>query len=361
MQYWTRDEIMAGAELPQILQELVGCAVEAFEERDRLYPRFLRAGANNPENEEHLYELEIELTSGMILPAYCGNAYLEEIGWDDNDVETLLETVMEGVNACLPRCKQLGDVLHEARMRTRRFIAAQNQPGPPMRLVDVTLAPYDSWRGRTDPALLIHLESLGEGLTPARFEIPVEDAENLESELESWQGDFRRRFVALRDVLGHGASGRVSQLALNAIAHHGDVVETLRRFTSESLFWLPDSTAIHFHGGCVIAGNGNLEKAFQWRRDGFRVAEETIAPISLSAAVGKPVTDVIQHPFFSSDMIVTAVETTVLNDCTFLSIGLDIPIRLFCASSGRIWDECIEEGPSDFTSDKVIAFRRRGG
>lgn len=363
MRYWTRAEIDAGAALPEDLEELVASVSDEVEDGGRQFPRLSRAGIRDEgdDHKEFLYELELELTPGLILPVYCG--YLDPIEEDliDDDIDFHVATVMEGLPICLAQRDRLADLVHDARMRSRRFVGAQNAAGFPTRLIDVTLAPYDAWRGEVEPALLVHLEDLGPELIPMPWEISIERTELLEQELAWWRDQFSSRSDARTELLALGASGRVSQLALNAITHHGDAVGSLRRFATESRFWLPDNTALLIHDGRVVAGNGNSSSMFQWNRNGFTVASRYIGPDLLGSAVGRPVTDLVEHPFLSPDMTVTSASNAFVDGVPILTVGLHMPYRLFCSTSGRVWDEAVEEAQEPEASGRVVAFRRREG
>lgn len=363
MLYWTRDEIMAGAELPDELEELVGAVAECIRDGGKPFPRIARVGAREERDElkEFVYEIDVELAPGLILPSYCGHVELIEMGFDVHHVEAFLDTVMEGIPICLAEPTRLSDLAHDLRMRARRAVAAQNAAGLSTRLIDVTLAPYDHWRGQAEPVFLLHLEGLGPGLVPTRWDLSIENVDELDEDLDRWRAHFAKRSNARTELLSLGASGRISQLALNAIAHHGDVAGSLQRFASETRFWLPDKTALLFQDGSVAAANGDLSGNFQWNTDGFAVSGEFISAGILAAAVGGPVTDLMDHPFLSADMVVTAATNVSVNGEPVLKIVLDMPKRLFCTASGRVWDEPVAKAPADpMSSDRVVAFRRPG-
>lgn len=103
------------------------------------------------------------------------------------------------------------------------------------------------------------------------------------------------------------------------------------------------------------AGDGTGEASFQWHRDGVSVRAPRVATRDLVTAVGRPATELLDHPFLSRNIAV--LEAAYSHDDEgerWLSVKLDMPRRLFCSVTGRVWD--VE---ADLPDGHVVPFARR--
>lgn len=288
----------------------------------------------------------------------CGLLENVREGWDHpRGVDDIIEWTMEGVEASMPILPLLSDTLHGVRLAARRIISGWWRNGIQARLLDVRLAPYDCWRGSKDPVLDVLVEGLDDLLNTSVQEFRLENEGGLEPELDEVFACLAGRQMARAELANVGASGTIDQLALNAIAHFGNVASTLRRFATERLFWLSDSTALLARDGAVTAGNGTANPAMHigWRRitvDGSQIPESILV-----ASIGRPITDLVDHYLLSPDMIVSDARSS--NDGQG-SVTFDLVLRdwLFCSVSGRAWLREPEAVPEALPNN-VVALRAR--
>ena len=340
MRHWSGQSALADEGVPGPVRDATTALNAAFAliARDS-HPRLLSIGAYvNGDDEIHQHEVLVELAPGVTLPVECGlvESVLEYVDAPCT-AEDVVEWTMEGVEACMPMLDVLSDALHEVRVRARRVIGSWTRDGIQSRLVEARLAPYDAWRGSADPAITLLVEGLNERLQPATGEIQLGNASMLEDGLHEFRNELALQLAVRAELASHGASGTIDQLALNAIAHHGDVAATLRRFGAEWRFWLPDATALIIRDGEVIAGSGDVNPGLHLGRGTVTVTGVQVPETALVAATGRPATDIIDHPFLSTDMTVVEASSSMVDRTPAVTFRLDVPRWYFCAATGRIW------------------------
>jgi hypothetical protein len=271
--------------------------------------------------------------------------------------DIFLGMVYDTFSGCLPRIDELAESSHRARIMARKIFASWQKAGVPTRLIDVQLADYDNWLSEA-PNIAIVFETLDGRLEPVEETAFIGKMAAMERHLTHEMEALKHRHDR-RAALGLlGASGSISRIALNAIEHFGDVDATLRRFATEWRFWLPDDTALIMEDGSVTAGNGTGNALVQWFSDKVTFSRTELPQDRLMNGIGRPVTDLIDHEFLSSDMIVLDASRVVLKDgFPALSLTLDVPELLFCSASGRVWSPEVERpGQGD---DVIVPFKRK--
>lgn len=361
MKYWTARKIAKGANVPGKVSRIAHVLEASFAKHGDDAPTLLRIGRQDDENRDcHRWEVDVELTPGVVLPIEYGLVESMNEEWDDlaTDEEGVVGYVIRGVEACMPMLGRLSTALHDIRVTARAAVAAWSEHGLTSRVADVHLAPYEHWQGNDKPEFRVSIDSLDDRLEPTVETIETWTEQGLPALLEEVRAGFAYRKAARDRLAGLGATGDISQLALNAIGEFGDTAAALRRFQSEWRFWLPDDTAIVMTNGEVNAGNGSsdLDAAVQWQRNGVSIAEHLVPDRDLAVAVGRPVTDLIEHDYLSSDMKVLKTSWTA-NDLgrRWLFVELAMPRRLFCSVSGRVWDPA-ETAPE---GGNVVPFAKR--
>lgn len=301
--------------------------------------------AEDPDEDCSSFEIEVRIAPGIILPTHYGSTEFPDDPIADEDV---ISAVVEGVRAMGLRVEELGDLLHEARIRTRIKLAEWHAAGTSVRFIDVHLAPYNYWNGSAVPELQIIVERLGDGLEPKIDRIDVCDPAELEAVLDGilplYQGDHDAR----RRMMRNGASGMIDQLAVNVMTSFGDTAGYIRLLRRKPRFWLPDETCIMAIRGHVGAGTGDPQAHVQFSHDTISVRRTFMPKTLLNAAVGRPVSELYEHEFLSSDMLVQEANCEYEDGEFTLVVRFTQKTHLFCFETGRIW--AVAEDP---TSDDV--------
>lgn len=357
MKYWNRKKIV-NRSAPKSITRVGLQLVAAIETGDAEWPKLLRMGRHDSNDDLHRYEVEVELAPGLVLPMEYGLTEELDADLDDpsDDEAGVLDWTLEGVEACMSNLEYLADEVHEARKRARATVSTWRDQGLPARVIDVHLAPYDYWRGSTQPLTRVLLETLDRNLQPAMKKLDGQAELNTDSMFVDARQDLFRRTEQRDALMRQGATGTINQLALNAIGQVGDVAGTLRRFRSEWWFRLADDTRIRMEDGMVDAANYSEENRFSWHREGFSVSTAVELKCDVFTAIGRPVTEFVEHRFLSRDMSVVKAEWSL--DHTGerrLHVDLAMPLRLFCSTTGRVWDAA-DQGRD---RGNVVPFGRR--
>lgn len=342
MRYWTADDIADGAKLPVGLAGIIARVLGAIDTHGTPETRLVRVGRTDDEEEDYnRLEVDIELAPGIVLPTPYGRLEGIAEGWEDenDDAEGLTRDVIEGIKAAVPLIEPIADMLHDLRRRSRIVIASWQRAGLPAELIDVRLAPVDHWRGQAVPNVVVLFRGLNDRLQQDVVEVPVETHDELEKALSDHRYEFETRNDARTALSEHGATGRIDQLAINAITHSTDLAAILRMFSSEWRLWLNDGTAIMMRDGHLTANAGGDDENFEWSGDQVILTSMFISQAQLDAAVGQPVSALIDHPLLTPDIIVTEARSTIDHGQPIVQITFDQPRRLFCAITGRVWDE----------------------
>lgn len=357
MRFWTEETALAGADTPTVLREAVHALIAALSAvATGDYPRLVSIGAHADDDDVHQYEVVVELAPGVVLPAECGlMESVRECGEQLYGVDDIVEWTMGGVEACLPMLDGLSERLDEVRRRARRMIGGWSRDGIQSRLVEARLAPYDAWRGSASPAFTLLVDGLDERLLPVTDDIHVEQAGSLEGALSEFRNGLALRLATRAELAIHGASGTIDQLALNAIAHFGDVAATLRRFDREWRFWLPDSTCLLMRDSDVTAGSGKADPDLHLAARSVTVVGKRLPDTVLVVATGRPITDIVAHPFLSDDMTVIEASSGEEDETPSATFRLAMRRWFFCSATGRTWPE--EEAEAQGAQRNVVALR----
>jgi len=363
LKYWTASDVTEQDDVP-LHTAIIAAELMEWLEHGECPPdtRLLSIGTSDDDNDEWAYELLIELAPGVLLPVeHCCLEYMRDGDYDDdhNEPRNVLATAIEGITFCEPRIEAISDFLHDIRVRARKIFAGWNAEGLPTRLIDVRLAPYDHWRGSDVPAIVVLIEGFGSRLEPATEEVPVDPSEDLEKRLETcrphleWENAERMRLMSL------GATGTIDKLALNAVNMHGGGLHNyLERFSTEGSLWLPDGTGIVISNGRVQVIS-EFGARVQWSGDRMTVRWTSLPKAVLKAAVGRPVGDLVHHDLLTPDMIVIEARNLIEDGLPVLSIRYTQTKWVFCATSGRVWEQPDAVEASDVIGGTVVPFKRR--
>ncbi len=345
MRYWPLDETFHACALPKDMMQILERIHSASSFEEQTTVRVLRLGrADGFEGDLDtcLYEATLELAPGVEIVIRDGsidNRDLDAI--DPGAVTAAQDSLLEGVERALlmamPQLGSLREAVHDARLMGRRILASMAGGSAKASLNAVRLTSPDRWSTDDGPEFIIHLDTIGTNLTAEVKEIRVPSIDELHEALSKESADLERRHARRRDLMALGATGTIDQIALNAIDHFGGREETIRRFGSERRFWLQDGTALMIDDGCVSSGNGLPDQPVDWAGDWLSVETEQLK-IDPHLAIGRPVTEVVHHPFLSSDIIVTAANPAVRDHGGGAILTLHLPRKLFCFASGRVWD-----------------------
>lgn len=326
-----------GEQVPQVFKELAREVASDLASVGTTFPRLRgMALADRLLGEVHC-ELLVEIAAGVTLPIVCNVVEPTFERADVWDAATILLLFEKQRRALVQQMDSLSEQLHDLRTSVRRICARWRAGGLPCQLSDVRLAPVQLWAGPREPAFLVIIEDLDDALHTTFVQLRLDAGERPDASLDRHRLQLIEK-VARRIALDRlGASGWISQLALNAIAQSGTDPTVLRHFEMDRSIRLPNSVALNFRRGEVDVDTLFDPGQPRWRVDGFHLDEHELPEATLAASIGSPVTEVIDHPFLSDQMIVTAAEAQDEGGLQTIRFRLSMPQWLFCSGSGRIW------------------------
>ncbi|MEN3340541.1 MAG: hypothetical protein V7647_4217 [Acidobacteriota bacterium] len=349
-----------------LYQVAAGAVTGCEEHAGSVRPRVTSVSEADHDDDFNSFEVLVELAPGISLFVQDGDPYGRDDDGDDaeDDAKRVVTEVEESLAACMPRMQLVSETLQSVRHRARQLLSAWQKDGIAVRLLDVHLAQLSYWRSREEPAVVVLLEALDDRLLPQTMPIQLESIDDLEMELRNLRDRVTARHGRRIELTAQGASGRISQLALNAIGHFGDVATTIRRFADEPRFWLPDGTVVIMQDGHVEADPGVGDATIECSGDWITARSLFVPAALLARSVGRPVTQLLDHPFLSDEMIVQETASGLSNEGgPSVRVKVHMPQLLFCSTSGTVWPAAAEEReqapqlPAD--QGKVVAFPGR--
>jgi hypothetical protein len=358
MKFWESEYSFELSDVPAQVADLAD-ELQVVMQGNGSYPKLLRIGKDLSDGDHYCrYQVDVEIAPGLMLQTEYGLQEALDDGSEkeEEDVERVTAAVSEGLVAALHRKNELVDAVHDARIRARRVVGTWNADGVPTRLIDVHLAPYDHWRGCPEPYLHVLVEALSDNLQPSPLMIHIDDPEQLEARMATERECVAAGYGSRARLARLGASGTVSRLAINAMGHFGDVAETLRRFDAEWRFWLRDDTALIMSRGHVSAGSGDPHAKIDWWDTHLNIPSLQVPATILTAAIGRPVATLVEHPFLTDDLVITEAVCTIEEGMPMVTIHFTNPTFLFCAKTGRWWEAAdAEDDASAKTRSQIEA------
>jgi hypothetical protein len=280
------------------------------------------------------YEIEVELARGVVLTTRCNALELSD---QPAAPMQIASEVAVGAVALHDKIDEMAEILHAARIRTRRIFREWLNEGVHVRLIDIRLAPYDQWRGMEAPGIEVIVEALNDSLEPFTDWWSISASSSLEPELRMRHWHLKSLEIERSMMMHEGATGIIDQLALNAINNFGCVAAHLQRLRGEPRFWLPDGTCIALQRGRVVATSGEPHQDVLWSENSLSFRRTSMPESAMITAVGKPVDFIFEHPYVSPDMIIEAASCDFEDHEYTLSIQFSQQSHWFCSASGRIW------------------------
>lgn len=311
------------------------------------YPQVasIRIGAGI--HDHHDFEVEVMIDAGVTVAVRYQS--VDEEGRDEDDLESGSGTVAyHAVYAvkCLLQSKgpeKLAKKIHNLRVQARKTIARWHAEGAHAQFMNIRIV-WTEYTVRSDDLLIeMRLGCLDDRLRPTILDLEVTDPEQLETELEGLRPNIERRFK-MRTALAHqGATGMIDQLTINAISQDDDLDVAIRTIGSGfSPYLSPDLTVYSTDGVVQCHGRDMSNSGLSWNRNRISLAGRSLPETALLQLSGRPITDLVEHPVLSADMIITQASNRSEYGAHFVHAEFEQPFRLFCGTSGYVWD-C--EGP----------------
>ena len=310
---------------------------EAFARRGEQMPRMLAVATCETDADEHIYESFFELAPGVALSiAYGSPDDFDGEEFPKWEAQSAAEEAATAIRSYLELgIDRLSALLHDLRLRGRRIIAGTTDDCGTGRLVDLRLT-ASGWHVAGRCHVRLRLEGLDAHLKPAIGEIQVNDLDTFEADLQRWGRTMADRHAARRALALQGASGSIDLLTLNAISTFADPQAWIRSLARTVPPDSPDLITIFAEAEAYRSHGKDGSSALSWNRDKVHYPMSLPATL-LVAYTGRPITDLIEHPMLSEDMIVRDAASTIVGKDAVLTVEIEQPRLLFCVDSGRTW------------------------
>lgn len=350
MKHWNFDEAAAGLLPEAVCKVTMSIHDELVSLGGRSFPRIVGGAYETGEEGILNYTVLVEAVPGLVQPT----EYEAEV-WEDSFPDAgdeILGYVLEGLIVALKHSDELLGKVGAVRREARAIAAECQVSGLPLRVTAVHLAPYDHWRGSLDPRFEVEFEGLDDRLLPAPTHANVGAPDELRAELEPTIWRLRERCRRRSDLARADADGTIDLLALTSIRRLGNTRATLRTLLAEERIWLEDDTCLSWNDGHVRSYDHQAVDGMTWMDDWVTFENCLVDPKTAAHAVGRPVTEVMDHPLLSASMIVREVRRSVDMGQLATSFCLEMPRLHFCGATGRTWD-----APAPSPDEKVVRLR----
>lgn len=341
-----------GADLegaPKDVRTIHGLLADAFRTRGEEMPRMLAVASCESTADEHTYETYFELAPGVVLSTTFGSPEdIEGSEFPIWEAPRVAEEAELSIRSYLATgVDRLADILHDLRLRARRRLAVSSGTDGAAQLIGIRLT-ADGWHVGGRRHVRVRLEGLDLHLMSAAEELQIDDLDTFDAQIDRWGRTMASRYAARRTLALDGASGSIDLLTLNAISTFADPAAWIRSLSSRGWPSTPDDIVVFARNGKYRSHGSDSTSALTWNRD--TVQYPTFVPATvLVACTGRPITDLIEHPMLSEEMIIRGATCVVENKEAVLSVTIEQPRLLFCVNSGRIW----RSGETDGISRKA--------
>jgi len=283
------------------------------------------------------------LPGGIPMTVDCWSDLKAELGTNivdgfDENVAAATAMVMDFVEDCHEYGFDKIAALFEDARRVASVHSAKDSSGNghsfSLDALELSFRPF--WRNTGVLIFKAGYSSLNEWLRAASFtEEEIHDEQELRKVLRNAGDEFARRAAAKRRLSAYGATGEIDLLAINLLKQKGDPQDQLRRLPKKYP-WEGDIgvkcgrafARTTICGSPTVSIDGNE----------IRVYCTELPEARLVNAHDKPITDIVDSPLFSPEMIVIDARHERRNDSTDVLFEIRQPRYFYCGSSGRIWE-----------------------
>ncbi|WP_420606488.1 hypothetical protein [Novosphingopyxis sp.] len=307
----------------------------------RLRPRVLSILLHD---EESLCEVELELIPDVVLLVQFGFDWDDEYLEFDEYVEPLgVDSVAYLVSywaryEANMRLQETADRMVTTRRRLEIISERLTAQGTPMEFVDLRILRTRTFSINKQLPVITRYRTLDHHLEMEIFET---ESGSLSQALEEYcvVGYLKYR-AALRDKFSAlGAHGYIDRLAVNSIElNHNlsDFIKSggIRKSSGQSGLPIENGDGhVRFLGWKQSSG------LFLCNRNTIIIKNRSLPETILNLLPGRPITDLVEHPVLTPDLIITCAWVENRNGSPNLKIEFDQPRFLFCRNTGRIWRE----------------------
>ncbi|MEQ5786269.1 hypothetical protein J3454_00015 [Erythrobacter sp. NFXS35] len=237
------------------------------------------------------------------------------------------------------RLEELADRIETTRWRLKIMSERWSANGIPVELEDLRILRTSTWYFHQQTPVIARYRTLNQHLEMESFELEEDSLNDLLDQYGARGIPFERAQVK-QTLAALGAHGWIDKLAINAIKLDYDLAEFLRSgllYQSDHYGARPSLST--FDGHVRAHGWDEDTRAFSWRYDTVKIRNMVLPVTILLRLPGRSITEVIEHPLFTPDLIISDAWVEDEYGEQSLMIRFDQPRFLFCKEAGRVWEE----------------------
>lgn len=150
-------------------------------------------------------------------------------------------------------------------------------------------------------------------------------------------GELSDRRKKLVELGREGADGTIDALSVQVLLGEPSPELTLRSLRDELRLELTSGHSLFWNEGHVWSfDSGDLDR-LSWSRDAITIDGRRLTETASAAVLGKPITEVVQHPLLTDEMIIGSTSHAIESGQVCAKIKLELPRYHFDSITGRYW------------------------
>lgn len=296
--------------------------------------------------------VEIELWGGVLVDIeFAANhediPEVETLEGASEQASMLVVDIIRSINTL--GFDKVASELNSARAALQKLFAQWSEANEcHVYLGDVRLKFEEYWRHTLETPALMTIECLSDTLMPGKIDVEAYHPDELVSEVSKLHDNLKTITRTKIILQKNAADGIIDLVALNAMIwmEHGgentqDYLAMLRKPFSDERF--------DVFRGCITYDTFEKDKLkLEWQGDVLRVHGVIIPESARRSAVGKPITDIISHPYLTDEINILKVSQYSNPNGGFLEIHFEQPKFFYCQFSGRFWPTNVDKELLDY-------------
>lgn len=204
-------------------------------------------------------------------------------------------------------------------------------------LVDVRI-PVDPWsRGLPFPPIQITIICLSEALLLEKMYIRAYYPHQAVDMLEDLYMEMKRRTQTKVTLGQKGADGIIDRIAMNALSPNGNLLAERDDYLLEVQEPYRLGNFRMKCGRMYLDATEQHNFRLEWCGDVIRIYDQMLPTTMCDSVCGKPITDLIMHPYLTSDIIIKKISYVDDPRADYIEIHIEQPRYFYCRGTGRYW------------------------
>ena len=206
-------------------------------------------------------------------------------------------------------------------------------------LVDVRI-PVDPWsRGLPFPPIQITIICLSEALLLEKMYVRAYYAHQAVDMFEDLYMEMKRRTQTKVSLEQEGADGIIDRIAMNALSSNGNLLAE----RDDYLLEVQEPYRLgNFRVKCgrmYLEATDQHDPCLECCGDVIKIYDQMLPATMYDSVCGKPITNLIMHPYLTSDIIIKKMSHVPDPRANYIEIHIEQPRYFYCRGTDRYWVE----------------------